>query len=156
MNQATSTTDGEHALPSPAELPQAEVLIYDGECRFCLASMRQLRWLDGKDRLSYVSLHDPLVAERYPDLDYDAMMEQMFLIDRDANRHGGVDAFKVLSRRLPLLWVLAPFMHIPFTMPIWRWLYGFVARRRYWIAGRIAKSRGEACDGGTCSVHFDR
>lgn len=151
----SSAINRESDLPTPLELPQAEVLIFDGECRFCLASIKQVRWLDGKDRLAYVSLHDPLVAERYSDLDHDAMMAQMYLIDRDGNRHGGADALKVLSRRLPKLWLLAPLMHIPFTMPIWRWLYAFVAKRRYFIAGRIAKAQGESCES-TCSLHFDK
>jgi len=138
-------------LPSPAELPEAEVLIFDGDCRFCLATIGQLRWFDGKDRLSFLSLHDPVVRERYPDLDHERLMSEMVLVDREEGRHGGAAALKYLSRRLPKLWLLAPFMHIPGTMPFWRWAYGFVARRRYQIAGRMSNA---ACDESSCRVHF--
>lgn len=138
-------------LPTPAELPAADVVIFDGDCRFCRASVAQLRWFDGNDRLSFVSLHDPLVIERYPDLDHDTLMAEMVVVDRDENRHGGAAALKYLSRRLPKLWLLAPLMHIPGTMPFWRWAYAFIAKRRYKIAGRMS---GDACDENGCRVHF--
>ena len=41
-------------------------------------------------------------------------------------------------------------MHIPFTMPLWRWGYRQVAKRRYRLMGKTA----DACDDGTCKVHF--
>jgi predicted DCC family thiol-disulfide oxidoreductase YuxK len=42
------------------------------------------------------------------------------------------------------LWPLAIPLHVPGTMPLWRALYGFVARNRYRIAGR--------CDDGSCRI----
>jgi predicted DCC family thiol-disulfide oxidoreductase YuxK len=46
------------------------------------------------------------------------------------------------------LWPLAPLLHIPFSMPLWRWLYRLVARNRYRIAGKRME-----CDDQACSVH---
>jgi len=123
-------------------------LIYDGHCRICSSQVRNIeRWLAG-GRLAYISLHDPLVAERYPDLSHDDMMRQMYLIDRQGGRHGGATAMRYLSRRLPKLWWLAPLMHIPGSMPLWHGLYRFVARNRY----RFGKL--DDCDNGACAVHF--
>ena len=51
-------------LPTPADLPDAHVVIYDGECVFCQQQVKNLRRFDGGDRLAFISLHDPLVAER--------------------------------------------------------------------------------------------
>jgi predicted DCC family thiol-disulfide oxidoreductase YuxK len=93
-------------------------------------------------------LHDPRVAERYPDLSHDALMEQMFVIDTKGTRHGGADAVRYLSRRLPLLWPVAPVLHIPFTAGLWRWGYRQVAKRRYKLAGK-------SCENDACSIHFD-
>ena len=135
-------------LPDPRIAEGRPVLIYDGHCKFCRKQVARVHSLDG-DRLSYISLHDPWVTETYPDLTHDQLMEEMVLIEPDGRRYGGAAAFKVLSRKLPPLWILAPVMHIPFSLPVWSWMYRQVARQRYrW--GRIE----EECEGGTCSVHF--
>lgn len=136
-------------LPDPEALTSADVVIYDGECNFCRSQVENLRRLDrGGNRLSFLSLHDPRVAERYPDLSPEELMEQMFVIDQSDRRHGGGDAVKYLSRRLPLLWPVAPVLHIPGTARLWRWIYRQIAKRRYKLAGRT-------CEGDSCSVHFD-
>ena len=137
-------------LPDPDSRPGSHIVIFDGKCNFCQAQVRNLRRLDCcGGRLSFLSLHDPRVAERYPDLTHDQLMDQMYVIDTEGGRHGGVDAVKFLSRKLPLLWIAAPILHLPGTANLWRWLYGQVAKHRYKLAGK-------SCDGDVCSVHFDR
>src|SRR5689334_7244326 len=69
-------------LPSPAERPDADVVIYDGHCRICTAQIRKLAWWDCQGKLSYLSLHDPEVAKRYPDLTHERLMEEMVVVDR--------------------------------------------------------------------------
>ncbi|MGB7343358.1 MAG: DUF393 domain-containing protein [Pirellulaceae bacterium] len=137
------------SLPDPDEWPDRDVVIFDGECRFCTAGVMQLHRLDrfGR-RLSFISLHDPRVAERYPDLSHDDLMRQMYVVDIAGNQHGGADAVRYLSRRLPLLWPVAPILHLPFTAGLWRWMYHQVAKRRYKIAGK-------RCENDACSIHFD-
>lgn len=147
-NTATvkTTTDGK--LPTPEERPTADVVIYDGQCRFCLKQVRKLLWWDCQNKLSYISLHDPEVARRYPQLTHEMMMKQMYVVDQQGHAHGGADALRYLSRRLRRMWWFAPLLHIPGLMPFWRWLYRQVADRRYQLAGKQ-----ESCDGGTCSLH---
>jgi predicted DCC family thiol-disulfide oxidoreductase YuxK len=137
-------------LPTPADRPSADVVIFDGRCVFCTGQVRNLLKLDGKGRLAFMSLHDPEVVQRFPNLTYDQMMKQMYVIDSDGNQYGGARAVRYLSRRLPKLWILAPLTHIPFTLPIQQWVYDQVAKRRY----KIANKDGAECEGGTCSVHF--
>jgi predicted DCC family thiol-disulfide oxidoreductase YuxK len=126
-----------------------DVVLYDGECNFCIRQIEHLRRLDGKNRLRFVSLHDPQVMLDYPDLSRQELMDQMWVVDSKGGRHGGAAALRYLSLVLPLLWPLAPLLHLPGTMPIWSWLYRQVANRRYRIAGRN-------CDEGTCSLHGKR
>ncbi len=76
------------------------------------------------------------------------MMEQMYVVDQAGRRHGGADAVRYLTRRLPTLWLAAPLLHLPGTARLWRWLYQQVAKRRYKLAGK-------SCDDDSCSVHFD-
>ncbi len=137
-----------HSLPDPDSLSDADVVIYDGHCNFCRGQVNTLRRLDpGGLRLAYISLHDPRVAKRYPDLTHDQLMSQLYVVDRRARRHGGADAVRYLTRRLPLLWIAAPILHLPGTANLWRWLYGQVAKRRYQLAGK-------SCEDDACSVHM--
>ncbi|MCO8121868.1 DUF393 domain-containing protein [Stieleria sp. TO1_6] len=140
-------------LPDPAELPQADVVIYDGDCNFCIGQVKNLHRLDCcGGRLSFLSLHDPRVGERYPDLTKQQMMAQMYVVDRQGRRHGGGDAVRYLSRRLPLLWPVAPILHVPGTARLWRWGYNQIAKRRYRLAGK--KSDTTVCKNDSCAVHF--
>jgi len=139
---------------SPTDLLDADVVIYDGKCVFCRKSIGMLDAWVSKDQLCYVSLHDSWVAENVPDLTYDDMMKQMYLIARsDGSKHAGAEAIRYLSTRSWKLWIAAPFLHFPFSMPLWQWMYQQVAKRRYLIAGKD----DDACDeDGTCKVHFDQ
>jgi predicted DCC family thiol-disulfide oxidoreductase YuxK len=134
-------------LPDPDKWPDADVVIYDGHCRICTGQIQRLSRWDGGHRLAYLSLHDPRAAERYPDLSHDALMKEMYIVDRQERRHAGASAIRYLSRRLRTLWWLAPMLHLPGSLPLWTWLYQQVAKRRYRI-GRV-----EACDSGTCQLH---
>lgn len=135
-------------LPDPDDAPRADVVIYDGHCTFCQAQVRRLRRLDCcGGRLAFISLHDPRVAERYPQLSHAERMEQMFVVRPDGASYGGSSAVRYLSRRLPLLWWAVPLLHLPGTAGLWRWLYGQVAKRRYRLAGK-------SCDGDACSAHL--
>lgn len=145
-NQTTRDTAAE-TLPSPRNHPQADVVIYDGQCAMCRAQVRRIaRWDSGR-RLAFLSLHDPAVAARYPDLTHDRLMREMVVVDRQGGRRGGADAVRYLSRRLPRLWPLAPLLHIPGSLPVWRWMYRLVARYRYLLGGK------SACEDASCTVH---
>jgi len=146
MSKTTSPAENEH-FPTPEERPEADVVIFDGNCRFCRAQIRRIAWWDAGGDLAYLSLHSPVVAERYPDLTHEMLMERMYVVDRQGRRHGGAAALRYISRRLWRLWWAAPLLHIPGSLPLWNFLYRQVANRRY----RLGK--GGACDEGTCGLH---
>jgi predicted DCC family thiol-disulfide oxidoreductase YuxK len=129
-------------LPTPAERPESDVVIYDGQCRICTAQVRKLPWWDCQGRLSYLSLHDPEVTRRFPDLAH-----EMVIVDHYGNRHWGPEAIRYLTRRLRRLWWASPFLYFPGSMILWRPIYRWIARNRYRLSGT-------ACDeGGTCALH---
>lgn len=134
-------------LARPSDRPKADVVIYDGECRICTAQIARLaRWDFGR-RLTFLSLHDPEAAERYPDLSHEALMADMYVVDRSGRRHRGAAAIRYLSSRLPSLWWLAPVMYLPGSLPLWQRLYRMFAKRRYRF-GKI-----ENCEDGSCRLH---
>jgi predicted DCC family thiol-disulfide oxidoreductase YuxK len=134
------------ALPTPADRPAADVVVYDGHCKFCTASVRKLAGYDRQGRLAFLSLHDPEVAQRYPELTHDELMQYMYVCTPDGGRYRGAEAFKYFSTRLPRLYWMAPLLYLPGLMPLWQALYRAFAKRRYrW--GRI-----ESCDDGSCRI----
>ena len=128
-----------------AARPERDTVLYDGQCRFCRSQVALLRRLDPTGRLRFVSLHEPHVARDFPELEPEALMREMQVIDRSGRVRGGAEAVRYLSRRLPLLWPLALPLHVPGSLPVWNRLYRLVARNRYRLAGR--------CDEGTCRLH---
>jgi predicted DCC family thiol-disulfide oxidoreductase YuxK len=133
-------------MPDPDAQAHQAVVIYDGHCGFCQAQMARLQRLDRGRRLAYLSLHDPRVAARYPQLSVDDLMRQMYVIDAAGQAHGGADALRYLSRLLPSLWWAMPLFHVPGTRRLQQWCYQQVANRRYQLSGA-------QCESGTCRVH---
>ena len=147
MNATATIEQAEKPLPTPAERPDADVVIFDGHCRMCTAQVRKLVWWDCQHRLAFLSLHDPEVARRYPDLTHDALMKEIYIVDHQGTRHRGAGAIRYLSRRLRRLWWLAPLLHIPGSLPLWQWFYRQIAKRRYRFG------RTDVCDDGSCWLH---
>lgn len=145
----TSAASATH-LPTVAERPHADVVLFDGKCVFCRAQVERLNRLDWRGQLAFLSLHDPLVKERWPFLTYDQLMKEMYVMRPSGKFHKGADSFRYLSRKLPSLWLAMPFLHIPFTLPILNYFYQMIASRRYKLMGK------DECEGGTCSLHFDK
>ncbi len=136
-------------LADPDQRPESDVVIFDGKCRFCQQQVLRLHWFDSGDRLSFLSLHDPRMTQRYPDLTHEQLMKQMYVIAGDGRRYAGAEAVRYLSRRLPRLWWLAPLIHIPFSLPLWQWAYQRVAARRYRLS---PPAEGDCTD--ACEVHL--
>ena len=144
---ATPPATASVKLPTPAERPATDVVIYDGDCGICSGQVRKLLWWDCQKKLSYLSLHDPEVARRWPDLSHDRLMQEMMIIDQQGNRHWGAEAIRYLTGRLRRLWWAAPVLYFPGSMFLWRPIYRWIARNRYRLSG------GKACDDGTCDLH---
>lgn len=133
-------------LTDPDARPGCDVVVWDGQCNFCRSQVERLRALDWYNRLTFLSLHDPRVSLRYGELSLDQLMSQMWVVTPSGTRFGGADAIRYLSRAMPSLWILAPIMHLPLCMPLWRAVYRWIARRRYLISGK-------KCDNGSCDLH---
>ena len=134
------------ALPSPAQRPDADVVIYDGNCGICTAQVKKLPFWDCQEKLAYLSLHDPEVQRRWPDAAPERLQLEMLIVDAQGRRHWGPEAIRYLTRRLRRLWWAAPFAYFPGSMWLWRPLYRWIARNRFRLSG-------QSCDETACQVH---
>ncbi|MCH2114535.1 MAG: DUF393 domain-containing protein [Pirellulales bacterium] len=140
------------SLPCPSKRPEADVVIYDGDCGICSAQVRKLPWWDCRQKLSYISLHDAQVAKRWPQLPAGRLMQEMCIVTPSGHEYWGIDAIRHLTRRLRRLWWLAPLLHVPGSMFVWRPLYRWIARNRYRLSGmkdcptNVCTTKGRAND----------
>ena len=136
--------------PSCPELHGRDLLLFDGECRFCRAqSDRLLRWA-GPQLTSRPLQQDGLLAEL--EIPFDEAMAAMQLITDRGSRHEGLDAVVVALRHRSVIGWLCKLYYLPGLRQLADLGYRIVARYRYAIWGR-AVARGE-CDGGTCHLHL--
>ena len=137
-------------LPDPDERPETDVVIFDGDCGICTAQVSKLPWWDYQQKLSYLSLHDSRVGERWPDFTHERMMQEMCIVDSRGNRHWGPEAVRYLTLRLRRLWWAMPLLYFPGSMLLWRPLYRWIARNRYRLSRWLG---GKNCDNGSCQLH---
>jgi predicted DCC family thiol-disulfide oxidoreductase YuxK len=145
-NPSARTPDGLEIRPT-----EAAVVLYDGHCRFCKASVDRLVALARPGTLKPVSFQDPGVLARYPGLTHDMCMKQMYLITPAGRRYGGFEAAVQAVATRPVLGWFARIYYVPIIRQLLDLIYGLIAAHRYRIMGKAVAAG--ACDGGTCSLH---
>jgi predicted DCC family thiol-disulfide oxidoreductase YuxK len=128
--------------------PRAAVdLVYDGSCRMCRRAAAVVLALDWAQRVRPLSLSDwQAVSRAHPDLDRDACIRDMHVVDAGGRVTTGYSAYRVLCPRLPLVAWITPLLYVP---PV-AWL----GRRAY---RRIADRRlRDGCGDAACPVHPGR
>ncbi len=129
----------EARLPDPDERPGADIVVYDDHCGLCGALTRLLNRLDATGRLAYSAASDERITLWCPQVSPDELGQHMIVVGRRGDCWKGAAGVRRLSRRLPALWWAVPLLHVPGSMPVWRWLYRQVARRRYLLGGHICE-----------------
>ncbi len=138
-------------LSEVPELAQHDVLIFDGDCRFCQAQVKRLsRWTG--PQLVPLPLQKPGLLAAL-DIDHAQAMRAMQLVTQDGLIFQGVEAVVQALRKRPILGRLLKLYYLPGCRQLADLGYRLIARYRYRIMGR-AIARGE-CDGGSCALHFE-
>jgi predicted DCC family thiol-disulfide oxidoreductase YuxK len=138
------------ALAAVPELCSYDLLIYDGECRFCQAQVVRLQRWAGPQLL-------PLPLQKSGLLDalglaHEDAMRAMQLVTQQGWIYAGVEAVVQGLRQRPILGRLLRLYYVPGVRQLADLGYRLIARYRYRLMGR-AIARGE-CDGGSCSLHL--
>lgn len=109
------------------------VVLYDGQCAFCQRSVAILKNLDWLRKLSFQDARqvDQLPATQ-PPLEPARLLDEMHLVPPSGSPvYAGFYAFRWMSWRLPLCWLIAPFLYLPGVPWLGSKIYLWVARNRF-------------------------
>lgn len=126
--------------------PRATVL-YDGACGLCRRSAAVLWTADAMRRLEFANARDAaVIAERFPRVDAEAALRDMYVVDADGRTYAGFEAYRRLAALVPIGWPVLPFLYVPGVPAIGRAAYRRVADSRIPILH---------CAGGACELDHD-
>lgn len=126
-------------------------VVYDGQCKLCLATVDKLRRMPNRADLAFVSLQSLISGEVRPwpgisDVPYEALYAQLHVTDSQGRRFSGHEGLLLLMRHVPSLAWLGWFGGLLGLRGLVRLLYRFVARYRYRLFGKIS------CSDGVCQI----
>ncbi|MGB6703133.1 thiol-disulfide oxidoreductase DCC family protein, partial [Methyloceanibacter sp.] len=111
--------------PPPGQRP---LLIYDGDCGFCVYWARYWQKLTG-DRVEYRPYQE--VAAQYPDIPQAEFQRAVQYIAPDGTRASAAEAsFLTLSHASGKGFWLYLYKHVPGFAPVAEWAYAFTAAHR--------------------------
>lgn len=119
------------------------MVLYDGQCLFCVRSIQILERLDWLGRFDFVNLRDPgRLPVTEPPLCPDRLLQEMHVLRPGLDRaYHGYAALRWIAWRLPLLWAVAPWLSVPGIPAIGQRLYLWIARHRF----QLVPCRGQIC-----------
>jgi len=126
------------------------VVLYDGTCPLCLKSIAILKRLDWRNRLAYQDARDQAGWPPSPvPLSMDRLLAEMHVVTPDRRHvYAGFGAFRWIAARLPLTWLLVPFLYLPGVPALGQRVYLWVAKNRYQLVpcheGQCALPQREA------------
>ena len=120
------------SLPSPADFPQADVVIYDGECQLCVATKRKLEQAGiGPAQVRFIPYQSAEAKQALGTFYGPGRPEMAYLVQPSGDIREGLDAFLPLAAALPAGRALLWFIRIRFVRRVSELLYRFIARHRY-------------------------
>jgi uncharacterized protein len=113
-------------------------LFYDGDCSFCINSVRRFERMLKRSDFVPVSFQTSWARARLG-LKPDSELTEMVVLTVDGQRFGGADGIAQIARRICWTWPLFALAQIPGMIFIFRAIYRCVAANRH-------------CPGGMCKV----
>ena len=107
-------------------------VIYDGQCGFCVRSLKVCRALDVRHAFRF---HDANARSRvfasFPELAAADFENAMFAVAPDRTVTRGFFAFRRMVWESPLMWLFIPLFYFPGSGLIGPRVYAWVARNRH-------------------------
>ncbi|MDX1565533.1 MAG: DUF393 domain-containing protein [Phycisphaeraceae bacterium] len=128
-----------------AARPARPVVVYDGNCRFCLRQIERFKKRDREGFFEYVPRQREGLDERFPVLASGDFNTGLRLIDREGRCHVGAEAIYRIARRLPVYRTVAWLYRVPLLSSLFRAAYRLVAKYRNRLAGKTSCEPGDSC-----------
>ena len=120
------------------------VVIYDGECPFCLKQVARMQRLDDGKVFEYTPRQTDGLEDRFPKLAEGDFNTGMRLVHPSGKIDVGADAVYEIARRLSVWNKLAWLYRVPVFKQVAKIGYGLIAKYRYKLAKR--------CDNSVCEI----
>ncbi len=121
------------------------IVVYDGQCGFCGSALEKLEIMDlfgVIEGIDFNQVQD--LRTIHPDLTKELAQSQLYLIDSQEKLYSGFFAFRNLSLKLPMMFVLIPVFYFPGMNLIGPFLYSVVAKNRHLL------HFGKTCRNNSC------
>ncbi len=105
-------------------------IIYDGQCGFCIRSLRIVRALDIYRSFRFHDSHQPETFHRFPELRGANVSDAMYAVAEGEPIYEGFFSFRRLIWCSPLMWILIPVFYFPGAGILGPRVYAWVARNR--------------------------
>jgi predicted DCC family thiol-disulfide oxidoreductase YuxK len=106
-------------------------ILYDGDCAFCLRSVRILKKLDSFGELQFYNSRDPDGLEKnFPMVKAEDVEEAMVAVTNSGSLFKGFYAFRRLIWTSPWLWLTVPIFYLPGASFFGKRFYAWIARNR--------------------------
>lgn len=112
---------------------EKHIVIFDGDCGFCLSAVKAVKNLDWLDKFEFVPFQNNEVLKKYNKLTKEMCEKEMFFIHPSGNYYGGYDAFKHMSVYVPVTFLISWFFFLPGVVQIGRSVYKIIAENRHKI-----------------------
>ena len=120
--------------PRVAQPPATPVLVYDGQCEFCICQVERWREQTG-NHIDYLPSDAPGISERFPEIPQSSFHESLQLIDTDGCVYAGAyGAVKVLNISEKNSWLLELYEKSRMCSALMEFGYRFVARNREFLS----------------------
>ena len=146
MMENVTVVGARYAAPLQDSMKHA-TLIYDGECRFCLAGEKRLRRFVGW-RLKSVPYQQAGALDLHPELSPEKVRTRMYLVVGE-QIFGGAEAV-AQSFALRPVGKIALIYYFPPLRRVLDTLYAWIASHRYQIFGRVIGG----CESGVCGLNY--
>ena len=106
-------------------------IIYDGQCLFCIRSLKLFRAIDFMQVFQYHDAHDESrISKLFPEL-HDADFDHaMFVVTEGREVSRGFFAFRRMIWSSPLTWLLIPIFYLPGAVFVGTRVYAWIAKNR--------------------------
>lgn len=119
-------------------------IIYDGDCRFCIARIGQLQRWDTERQFNYMRRQDPESEKLFPQIAGIQLDDGVLLVMPDGRVQIAMDAVFEITSRLPRTRGVAWLYHLPVLKQVSRVAYRLIAMNR--------RRLGRTCSAETCSL----